>query len=282
MQATQADDCNAGLAPRVVEVDTGAMRFNYLEWGETGKPIALWQGITSDSRGWWRVAPALVARGYHVFAPDLPGHGMSGDAPESYAIEATARLLNSWLRALNLDRPVIVGHSWGGMNALAQANLQEHRVEARAYVLYDPPLRIAHDPSDSRANFLHGLGRPADDTVRAELTAERPHWHACDIFWKARALYLARQDAVRGFFDANAGKDVMALLGKLQTPTLLMLADPHAGGIFEESDLPEIKDTISSSVEMQIIRGAGHNIHRDDFDGFMAALAGFLDRIDQG
>lgn len=282
MRTPEADDCSAGLAPRVVEVDTGAMWFNYLEWGEAGKPLALWHGITSDSRSWWRVAPPLVARGYHVFAPDLPGHGTSGDAPEGYAVETTARLLNSWLRALNLDRPIIVGHSWGGMNALAQAKLQDHRVEARAYVLYDPPLRIAQDPSETTPGFLQGLGRPADDTVRAELAAELPHWHACDIFWKAQARYLARADAVRGFFDANAGKDVMPLLGQLQTPTLLMLADPHAGGIFEERDLPEIRNAISPSVELEIVTGAGHNIHRDDFDGFMAALVGFLDRVERG
>jgi len=177
---------------------------------------------------------------------------------------------------------VIVGHSWGGMNALTQANMEEHRVEARAYVLYDPPLRMARDPSQTLPGFLRGLGRPADDTVRAELASELPHWHTCDIFWKAQARYLARPDAVRGFFGANAGKDVMPLLGKLRTPALLMLADPHAGGIFEESDLPEIKDTISSSVELEIVNGAGHNIHRDDFDGFMAALASFLDRIERG
>ena len=42
------------------------------------EPVALLiHGVTSSSRTWWRVGPALAARGYRVLAVDLRGHGAS-------------------------------------------------------------------------------------------------------------------------------------------------------------------------------------------------------------
>jgi len=52
-------------------------------WGEGAstdgrRPLAvLVHGVISSSRTWWRVAPALVGRGFEVLTVDLRGHGAS-------------------------------------------------------------------------------------------------------------------------------------------------------------------------------------------------------------
>jgi pimeloyl-ACP methyl ester carboxylesterase len=50
-------------------------------WGggaDRSRPLAvLVHGVTSSSRTWWRVGPALAERGYRVLAVDLRGHGAS-------------------------------------------------------------------------------------------------------------------------------------------------------------------------------------------------------------
>ncbi|MEP7190266.1 MAG: alpha/beta hydrolase, partial [Roseiflexaceae bacterium] len=77
MSTNQSPECFSGLEPSRGQVQAGSMTFSYLEWGERGAPLLLLHGITSSARGWWRVAPEIVALGYHVYALDMPGHGQS-------------------------------------------------------------------------------------------------------------------------------------------------------------------------------------------------------------
>ncbi len=63
----------------------------------------------------------LLAKRYRVVAIDRPGHGFSGYAPHLAGPRAQARLLRQALGRLGIERPVLVGHSWGGAMALAYA-----------------------------------------------------------------------------------------------------------------------------------------------------------------
>ncbi|HEX6289970.1 MAG TPA: alpha/beta hydrolase, partial [Herpetosiphonaceae bacterium] len=99
--------CEDGLSPTEQHVTAGGIAWRYLEWGDHGPPFVLWHGVTSNARGWWRVGPFLAGLGFHVYAPDLPGHGLTDDAPDGYAIETTARLLDAWMVALGLKAPIV-------------------------------------------------------------------------------------------------------------------------------------------------------------------------------
>jgi pimeloyl-ACP methyl ester carboxylesterase len=68
------------------------------------------------------LAPALTARGWRLVAPDGPGFGGSPALPAGrYQVPALARLLWELVGALRLERPVLAGHSWGGVVACAAA-----------------------------------------------------------------------------------------------------------------------------------------------------------------
>jgi pimeloyl-ACP methyl ester carboxylesterase len=65
---------------------------------------------------WRHNIGALALAGHHVFACDLPGHGLS-DAPQeqgSYELATQARRLTMLLDALGLERPSVVAQSMGG------------------------------------------------------------------------------------------------------------------------------------------------------------------------
>ncbi len=65
--------------------------------------------------------PRLAAR-YEVVAFDRPGHGTSGwPARGGEQLAQQARILRAALAALNIDRVILVGHSYGGAVALAWA-----------------------------------------------------------------------------------------------------------------------------------------------------------------
>ena len=88
------------------------IRLHYLDWGGTGRPLILLHGLASSCRIWDFMAPLLADR-FHIFALDQRGHGLS-DKPGSYTFAEVTGDLAAFIEALGLERPIVVGHSWGG------------------------------------------------------------------------------------------------------------------------------------------------------------------------
>src|SRR6266487_4082351 len=116
---------NIDTTARSHMIDLPAGRFHYLSWGaeHTGRPsILLLHGITSSALSWVRVGPALADR-YRVYALDMRGHGDSiKPARGSYSLRHTADDALAFIEALGLERPVLIGHSWGGATAIVLAS----------------------------------------------------------------------------------------------------------------------------------------------------------------
>ena len=96
---------------------TNGINLHYRDWGGTGRPVVLLHGLASSCHIWDLVAPQL-AEDFSVIAVDQRGHGLS-DKPESgYDFASVGRDLLGVIQARGLERPVIVGHSWGADVAL--------------------------------------------------------------------------------------------------------------------------------------------------------------------
>jgi pimeloyl-ACP methyl ester carboxylesterase len=105
-------------------VTLNGLRFRYLEYPTPdrveGPPVVLLHGLASNARWWVLVAPQLAKR-FRVLALDQRGHGES-DAPDTgYDFASVTRDLAAFAGEMGLDRPVVVGHSWGGNVALEYA-----------------------------------------------------------------------------------------------------------------------------------------------------------------
>ena len=86
-----------------------------------GRPVVLIHGNPGSAQDWTRLFGPLAAH-LKAIAFDRPGHGQSqrpkhGDA----TVEVQARLLHDALKQLRVERPIVVGHSWGGALALVYA-----------------------------------------------------------------------------------------------------------------------------------------------------------------
>jgi pimeloyl-ACP methyl ester carboxylesterase len=101
-------------------LDREGVRLHWLEWTPSGAPerpaILLLHGLSSNARYWERVARRMTNR--RLVALDQRSHGLS-DAPQTgYGLDVLAADAGHLIRELGLDRPVVVGHSWGGTVAL--------------------------------------------------------------------------------------------------------------------------------------------------------------------
>jgi len=93
-----------------------SLRFHYRDWGGSGTPVVLLHGLASNARIWDLTAPLLAQR-FRVLALDQRGHGLS-DKPDGYDFPSISGDLAAFIEALGLERPGLVGHSWGGNVAL--------------------------------------------------------------------------------------------------------------------------------------------------------------------
>jgi pimeloyl-ACP methyl ester carboxylesterase len=96
------------------------LRVHYLHWDpkSDGKPVVLLHGLASNARIWELVAPILLHHGLNPFAYDQRGHGLTDKPDGDYGFETFSQDLAAFLEACNLERPVLVGHSWGAWVAL--------------------------------------------------------------------------------------------------------------------------------------------------------------------
>jgi pimeloyl-ACP methyl ester carboxylesterase len=106
-------------ASRAVPGDGVTLRAR--DWGGGGQPVVLLHGLASNARIWDGVAARLVGAGLRVVALDLRGHGESEQPDDGYDFASVGRDLSSALAGLELERPVLVGHSWGAHVALQYA-----------------------------------------------------------------------------------------------------------------------------------------------------------------
>ncbi|MBP2047234.1 pimeloyl-ACP methyl ester carboxylesterase [Streptomyces griseochromogenes] len=230
------------------------MKLHTREWGTGDRVAVLVHGIMSDHRTWHRVAPALADKGYRVIAVDLRGHGASGRG--EYGAEIWA---DDLVETLPHGPQLAIGHSLGAMAlALAAERLAPERV-----VYCDPAWELRRDLDLVARSFAE-----AKHVNRAVIEHFNPRWDAADV--EIELSTLADWDPA----TAHALPEAYAV-GRTPrrpvAPSLVLLADP--------SDLvsPELEGELTRrGFTARTVPGAGHSLYRDDFQGFMGALDGWI------
>jgi pimeloyl-ACP methyl ester carboxylesterase len=205
--------------------------------------------MTTDSGSWWRVGPALAQRGYHVIAPDLPGHGRAQRG--EYTLSGMADALVSAVPG----RPALaIGHSLGG---LVLAGAVGRIMPARA-VYVDPPW--GQVPGQEVAAFL----RTQQTWSVEQLAAFHDRWPAEAVREKHAALARWDPETMTVVRDYPGPRTV-------PVPSLVVTAEI----------LPMVDDALAERLrtegfEVRMAPGTCHVVHNDDFDAFLAALDGWL------
>ncbi|MFF7079599.1 alpha/beta fold hydrolase [Streptomyces lavendulae] len=231
------------------------MQLRTQTWGEGDRLALLVHGIMSDHRTWRRVGPALAGRGYRVVAVDLRGHGASGRgeySPELFA--------DDLVETLPVGAELAVGHSLGGLTL----SLAVERLKPARAVFSDPAWHLALPA----AGFGPELFADFKTAGRERIRAMNPRWDEEDVDVELSTLAVWDEATALGL-AALAGRDLLPAAPVV--PSLVQLADPSFLVSPERAAL-----LAERGFEVRTVAGAGHTIHRDDFDGFMASLEGWI------
>jgi pimeloyl-ACP methyl ester carboxylesterase len=229
-------------------------------------------GVTSSSRTWWRVGPALVGRGFQVLAVDLRGHGAS---PRTVAGLSVAGLAADVAETVG-DEPVdlLVGHSLGALVALELVGRRPGF--ARRLVVEDPPGSSSVDWAALAAGIEADTGRAATDpeALRRELGAANPTWPPGEAERRVADLADCDGQAVADALRGGVAFDLAALLAAADLPTILLLAEEALGSILTGLDRKAAVEALRDGTTR--VLPAGHSLHREALDPWLAALDPWL------
>ena len=109
------------VQPSEGEVKVNGLRLHYFEWRGAGKrPLVLMHGLR-DYAYYWQDCANRLLDDFHIFAPDIRGHGESEQAPGGYLVWALASDLAGFVDAMGLERFDLVGLSLGSRVSMAYA-----------------------------------------------------------------------------------------------------------------------------------------------------------------
>jgi pimeloyl-ACP methyl ester carboxylesterase len=245
----------------------GTPRLHYLEWNPRGRETLVLLHGNSANAWWWRpLADSLDGAQFRLLALDQRGHGDSEWVrPPAYAPDEYVRDLARFIQDTGLVRPIVVGHSMGGISVLAFA--AQFGQLARAAIAIDVAVtstrrrdrfmaRLKALPSVTYSDRATAMERfrlmPDEGEIAPAVLAEIAE-HS--LKRTAAGRYTLKFD--RASFFGSDGLDVPATIKLIEIPTLLVRAEMSrvmtaeaAAGAAESNPL----------VHVAVIPGAHHHV----------------------
>jgi pimeloyl-ACP methyl ester carboxylesterase len=274
------------------------LRLHYADWGNaSAPPLLLVHGGRDHCRNWDWVAQAL--RGdWHIIAPDLRGHGDSAWSPDgNYGVDAMVYDLAQLIHQNDLAPVTIVAHSLGGDVATRYTGLYPDTVRKLVSIegLGPSPKVLARreeTPFAERwrtwiADKRGAAGRQPRryatiDDALARMQAENTY------LTEAQARHLTihgvnrNEDGTWSWkFDNHLNiwpftdiphAQIEALWAAITCPTLLLY------GAKSWACNPALDGRLAHFKTARVVEfeDAGHWLHHDQFDRFVAELQAFL------
>jgi pimeloyl-ACP methyl ester carboxylesterase len=258
---------------RFVEVD--GVRLHYIERGE-GPPVVLIHGnvVTAEDYVWSGVFNRVAER-HRTVTIDRPGFGYS-DRPQGslWTAAQQADLLRQAFDRLGIERPVVVGHSWGTLVALELALHHPDAVSGLVLLAgyYTPTVRV--DVPLVAPPAIPVIGDVLRYTISPLLGAALLPLNLKAMFAPLEVPERFRREFPHGFpvrpaqiraEAQDAATMVPAVVGMadrvrdLQIPVTIM-AGTQDRIVDPESHAQWFHDQIPGSV-LRLVPGAGHMFH---------------------
>jgi pimeloyl-ACP methyl ester carboxylesterase len=264
-------------------------RFHFLEWGAPdAPPIVLLHGGHQSAHSWDLVSLHL-ARRYRVLALDQRGHGDSEWARDvEYSNHTMALDAEAFLATLGLERPILMGHSMGGRNALLLTKRDPSRL--RALVTVD----IGPEISDAGRQAIAGFVRTNQEFDDLEHFVQnvrkydpyRPREHIertvkYNMLQRADGKFVSKCDSTPrriGLLHGTGAHDNVTLEDAREFNLPVLVVRGANSNILAPDAAERFRDALPNGT-LVTVPDCGHNVHSQNTLGFLGAVGGFLETL---
>lgn len=249
---------------RTVEIDGLTL---FYEVTGSGDPLILMHGWGCDHTTVASIAAAASAT-HTVYSLDLPGFGRSDEPREVWGVDEYTAFVEKFARSLGIERPVLVGHSYGGRISILYAS----RNEVSKVILVDAagvrpkrPLSYyikVYSFKLSRKMWQLLLGR---DKAAARIERMRAS--------KGSADYAAASQMMRRVLSKSVNQDLRSVMPLIKAPTLLVWGENDTATPMRDA---RIMDRLIPDTGLVSFPGCGHYSFLDNPVQFAAVIKSFL------
>ncbi len=245
------------------------------------QPLVFLHGIGGNAET-WRYQLDIFRERYRAIAFDLPGYGHAPPLAETN-FPALAEWLHGSLRALEIEQPILVGHSFGGM--IVQEYLATYPGQTKAVVLYGTSPAFGRKDGDWQQKFVRARLQPLDDGKKMVDLAPQIVAGLVGSGAKPEGIALAQagvaattEEAFRRSIHCLVDFDQRANLSRIDIPCLLLVGaeDTNAPAAMMEKMASKIH-----GASYRCLSGLGHLAHLEDAEIFNRALVEFLRGLQQ-
>ena len=235
-------------------------------------------GLGGSARSWWAQIAACAKHGHRAIAYDQRGAGLSSKPEGPYSVELWARDLVRVLDALDIDRPLLVGHSVGCMiSERACVELGERvaglvtiggalKWREEAAPVFEERVRLA------RAGRMDEI---AATVVGTGLSEERRRTDPVltGLFWE---LIASNESQSYADWSAATAPGSMVEPERVVCPVLACCGehDPVTPPTFAQAIADAVPDGRTA-----VVRGAAHWCHLEAPDAVNEILLGFAEEL---
>ncbi len=252
------------------------VRLQFAEQGDAGgNPVIFLHGITDSWHSFEKVLP-LLPPNIHAFAITQRGHGDSDRPLTGYTPKDFASDIAGFIRLMNLESAIIVGHSMGGM--VAQQFALDYPELTKALVINSSAASLKDNPGlpEFHEQVLK-LNDPMDKAFMDEFQKATlakpidPTYYNLLVAEGLKVSVRVFQAALTGLMDADYTKE----LNNIKVPVLIMWGsqDGFISKTNQQILVKEIRDA-----RLLVYEGTGHALHWEEPARFVNDLVGFVSK----
>ncbi len=271
----------------LIEADISAhgKAVHYRQAGSGPDVVLLHGSGNGDGRDWFFSAFSRLAETHRVTAFDRPGIGQSALIEGADDPRRQAAHLAAAAAALGLERPILVGHSYGGTVALAwalEAGAALRGLVLLAPVAYELPppdaiFKLLARPALGPAlawvvcRLLSGpaMGEPLKKVFSPQEVPPAYLEHARSALLKNPAEVIANAREIMGLSAPVAA--MAAQYGQIQVPVVILQGDSDAN-VPHDSQAARLAQELPNAT-LQLIPDMGHMLHHFRQDDLLGAVA---------
>ena len=267
---------------------------HYVAGPRNGPPLLLLHGTARDWNSFSAMLPQLSSR-FHVFIPDLRGHGGSGRVPGGYRISQYAADISRFVRNIVPAVPAVFGHSLGGIVALTVAAdyplsavivgdsmLSPENLASGMYHSLFQQLRDLLILGGSQEEIARGIGKiqlqlPGIDEPVA-IVELAGNTEAGIREW-ARSAMCTDPDVLSMAVSGSTYENWSAqqVLPRVTCPVLLLQGNPELDALLTDSDVALAKNLLHRAEHIKFPL-LGHALFMQRPEPVLKAMLGFLER----